>query len=284
MSKKIGITLIVVALTIAVAYSVVAAVTFVGECPVETTTPTVSKTEGRVAEVIYNSFMYTDGSYEYDVQVYVSSSLVTEGLTAEQAQAKKQAVTEAFDTIKRAFKNGGIAVKDLNGEFCISAVLATYDSATDRALASGETGYDVYASTADVYNGFWYSWYVNETETVFADRDADNWLNFVADTLKTVGGISADDIDYVFNYGTKYSVNTIASDADSIYYYTNETDGVSAYVHEFRMTEETRTREITLVQHTPNVWSWYLMAIVVVLIMSGIAILSAGRKGEKHAG
>lgn len=278
MSKKIGVTLIAVALAIIIAYSVIAAVTFVGECPVQTTAPTVAETGDRVAEVIYNSFMYTDGSYEYDVQVYVNSSLVVEGLTSEQATAKKQAISEAFDTIERAFKSSGIAVKELNGDYCISAVLATYDSATDRALANGETGYDVYESSAEVYNGFWYSWYVTKTQTVFASTDADNWLNYCTSVLTSVGGIKSEDIDYVFNYGTKYSVNTIASDADSIYYYTNETDGVSAYVHEFRMTLATRARQITLVQHTPNVWSWYLIAIVAVLIIAGIAIIVAGRK------
>lgn len=277
MSKKIGITLIAVALVITVAYAIVAGVTFYDECPVETTTPKEVETVGRAAEVIYNSFMYTDGSYEYAIQVYVDSAKAVKDLNSEQGNAKKRAMQSAFDTIETAFKQSGIAIKKSEDLF-ISVVLASYDSATDRALASGETGYDIYESNAEVYNGFWYNWYVSESKTVFADTQKDGWLNYIVDVLTNQGGLNSDEIDFVFNYGTKYSVNTIASDADAIYYYTNTADGVSCYVHEFRMTDATRGRTIKLVQSSPNVWSWYLIAIVAVLFATGVTVLAVGSK------
>lgn len=277
MSKRIGVTLLVVALTVAIAYSVVAGVTFVKECPVKTTTPTEAHTESNDAEVIYNALMYTNGSYEYDLQVYVNEQKAVEGLSESAAKEKKKALASAVAAVKNKMVSSGAAVKKSETYF-LNVKLSSYDSATDRALANGETGYDRYVSDTKTYYGLWYNWYVSESTTVFADDKSDNVINYAVNTLKSIGKLKSEEIDLVFNYGSKYSVNTIASDADVIYHYVNESEGVECYMHEFRMKDSDRTRKITLVQHSPNTLTWYLCAIVPILAVTGIILLAKGRK------
>ncbi|MBQ8178456.1 MAG: hypothetical protein IJ033_04605 [Clostridia bacterium] len=278
MSKKIGITLIVIALVVCIAYTIVCVTTF-EDCPVETTKPSAVVEKEYKAELIYNSLMYNTGAYEYSVQAYVNIDHITKDVTLAERAARKQQSKNAISSIKADFEKRGYKIEK-DEDYFVSATIAYYESYDELALANGETGYDYQKSTAKSYKGLLFNDVVSERTTVFEEREG-TVLNVAEAYLNEIDGIAEGDVSLVFNYGTMYKTTTIASDADQIYKLTDEETGISTNIHEFRMTDGNRARVITLVQHTPNSYTWYLSVLVVSLLLAGIIILAKGAKRSK---
>lgn len=278
MSKKIGITLIVIALVICIAYAIICVTTF-EECPVATTKPSSIVEKEYKAELIYNSLMYNTGAYEYSIQAYVNIDMITEGEALTDRAARKQQSKDAISQIKADFESRGYQI-DVSEDYFVSAIIASYESYDELALSSGETGYDMPSSTAKTYKGLFYNDIVSERTTAFESEEG-TVLNKAEDYLNEIDGIAKGDVSLVFNYGTMYKTSTIASDADQIYKLTDDETGISTNIHEFRMTDGNRARVITLVQHTPNSYTWYLSVVVITLLLAGIIIIIKGAKRSK---
>ncbi len=278
MSKRIGITLIVIALVICISYAIICITTF-EECPIETTKPSSIVEKEYKAELIYNSLMYNTGAYEYSIQAYVNVDMITEGVSIAERAARKQQSKDAISSIKEDFEKRGYKIEK-SEDYFVSATIAYYESYDELAFSSGETGYDYHKSTAKSYNGLLYNDIVSERTTVFAESEG-TVLNYAEKLLNEIDGIFDGDVSLVFNYGTMYKTTAIASDADQIYKLTDEETGISTNIHEFRMTDGNRARVITLVQHTPNSYTWYLSVLVVSLLLAGIIILAKGIKRSK---
>ncbi len=278
MSKKIGITLIVIALVICIAYAIICVTTF-EECPVATTKPSSIVEKEYKAELIYNSLMYNTGAYEYSIQAYVNIDMITEGETLTDRAARKQQSKDAIGQIKADFESRGYQI-DVSEDYFVSAIIASYESYDELALSNDETGYDMPSSTAKTYKGLFYNDIVSERTTAFESEEG-TVLNKAEDYLNEIDGIAKGDVSLVFNYGTMYKTSTIASDADQIYKLTDDETGISTNIHEFRMTDGNRARVITLVQHTPNSYTWYLSVVVITLLLAGIIILIKGAKRSK---
>lgn len=276
---KAGIILLVIAAIIVIVYGSVAIATF---SRADVKVYDGGKPSASPVEIIYNSLMFTDGSYRYGIQVYVDADSVTAGVSSAVAEAQiKEAVSRKLKAISDRFTEAGMRVDYDEEEFFVNAVLAEYSGAEEMSIANGETGYDVGTSSGTVYNGFFFSDYVVSYRTAFADAEADNYLNYVYGELTADGLISSSDMDFVFNYGTAYSTKLIESDADYVYLFKSP-DGKQSYVHEFRMSVGEREREITLVQHSPNTASWYLIVITAALIVTGVTFVVVGIKRARE--
>ena len=278
MAKKIGISLIVIALVIAIVYAIIGFTTF-EQCDVETTAPAPLVEKVYKAELIYNSLMYNTGAYEYSIQAYVNVELLTEKATVTDAIARKQQAKDAISSIKAKWVSRGYKI-ETQEDYFVSAVIAYYDDAEQLALSNGETGYDVVTSDAKVYNNWLFNDVVSTRETVFKESEG-TVLNEAEDILNGIDGMNSGDVSLVFNYGTMYKTTTIASDADHIYKLTDKETGIFTNVHEFRMNDGNRARVITLVQHTPNSYTWYLSVVVIALLIAGITLLLKGTKRSK---
>ena len=218
---KAGVVLLAIAAIIVIVYGSVAIATF---SRADVKVYDGGKPTASPVEIIYNSLMFTDGSYRYGIQVYVDIDSVTANVSSAVAEAQiEEAVKAKLKAVSDRFK--------------------------DR--------------------------------TAFADAEADNYLNYVYGELTADGLISSSDIDFVFNYGTAYSTKLIESDADYVYVFKSP-DGKQSYVHEFRMSVDERAREITLVQHSPNTASWYLIVITAALIVTGVTFVVVGIKRARE--
>ena len=246
---KAGIVLLVIAAIIVIVYGSVAIATF---SRADVKVYDGGKPSASPVEIIYNSLMFTDGSYRYGIQVYVDADSVTAGVSSAVAEAQiKEAVSRKLKAISDRFTEAGMRVDYDEEGFFVNAVLAEYSGAEEMSIANGETGYDVGTSSGTVYNGFFFSDYVVSYRTAF------------------------------FNYGTAYSTKLIESDADYVYLFKSP-DGKQSYVHEFRMSVGEREREITLVQHSPNTASWYLIVITAALIVTGVTFVVVGIKRARE--
>lgn len=278
MAKRVGVTLIVIALVVALAYAIICFTTF-EECPVETTKPSPVKENVYKAELIYNSLVYNTGEYKYTIQAYINVDEILDDVTVTERIARIQQAKDAVLAIKQDWQDRGYVIED-SDDFYVSAVIAYYKNADQLALANGQSGYDVVKSDAVVYKGLLYNDMVSERTTVFKEREG-TVLNVAENLLNEVNGISQGDVSLVFNYGTMYKTTTIGSDADQIYQLIDKETGVYTIVHEFRMNDGNRARVITLVQHTPNSYTWYLGVIVISLLIAGIIITIKGIKRSK---
>lgn len=276
-----GIVLLSIALVIVIVYGSVALATF---SRADVDLYEGGKPDAAPVEIIYNSIMFTNGNYQYAIQVYADVDKLTANIASAEAAARiKAAVAAKLGEIYESFTQAGMRVTYEEGSYFVNAVLAEYASYDDISIANGDTGYDAPTSSGKVYTGFWYSDYVVTQTTVFANTEGENWLNFAYEKLVSDGTVSADEIDFVFNYGTAYSHGLIETDADYVYRYIAPDKRVS-YVHEFRMSQDERSREITIVQHSPNTASWYLTVITAAIIVTGASLLLTGNRQNKEKG
>ncbi len=279
MAKRVGITLIVIALTIVIAYTVVGITTF-KECDVITTTPTTIVKGEYKAELIYNSLSYNSGAYEYGVQANVNIAKIVNGATVVEKVAREQQAKDAIASIKAEFESRGYKIT-VSEEYFVSAIIATYASYEELALSNGETGYDLPTkSTNKTYNNWLFNKTVSERVTVFKEVEGTT-LEFAERALNGIDGVYEGDVSFVFNYGTPYKTSTIASDADAIYKLTDKETGLFSVIHEFRLNSGNRGRIITLVQTTPNTYTWYLGVVAVSLLVAGIVTLAVAGKRSK---
>lgn len=275
MSKRIGITLIVIALVICIAYAVIGITTFKA-CPVETTTPSEVKEYECKAELVYSSLMYNSGAYEYSIQASVNVEKLTKNVTVAERLAIVQQSKNAIDSLKQEWENSGYKI-ETKEDFFVSAIIAYYDDYDQLALANGQTGYDKVENSGKTYHGLLFDKIVSERPSIFKEESG-TILNTVEERLNEIDGIEPGDVSLVYNYGTMYKPETISSDANQIYKLNKVDEGLFTIIHEFRMTNDNRGRIITLVQTSPNVYTWYLLPIVCSLLIAGITILVAGAK------
>ena len=276
---KAGIVLLVIAAIIVIVYGSVAIATF---SRADVDVYDGGKPAASSVEIIYNSLMYTDGSYRYGIQIYVDADTLTARVSSAVAEEQiRGAVSDRLKAIYDRFTEAGMRVDYDEEGFFVNAVLNEYSGAEEMSIANGETGYDVGTSSGKTYNGFFFSDYVVSYRTAFADAEADNYLNYAYGELTADGLIAPSDTDLVFNYGTAYSTKLIESDADYVYLFKSP-DGKQSYVHEFRMSPDERGREITLVQHTPNTASWYLIVITAALIVTGVTFTVIGVRRSRE--
>ena len=278
MSKRIGITLIVLALVICVAYAIIGVTTF-EVCPVETTTPKDVKKYECKAEIVYNSIAYSSGTYEYSIQANVNVEKLTKRATITERMAITQQSKDAISAIKQDWETRGYTIKK-SEDYFVSAIIAQYDNYESLALANGQTGYDYSPSDAKVYRGWFFTDTVSERTTVFEQAEG-TVLNKAEEILGEIDGVGKGDVSLVFNYGSPYKVNTISSDADQIYKLNDAEKFAFSIIHEFRMNDGNRGRIITLVQRNPNAYTWYLIPIVCSLLIAGCAVLISSVKRSK---
>ncbi len=278
MSKRIAITLIVLALVICIAYAIIGFTTF-KECPVQTTTPSEVVQADYKAELVYNGLMYNSGAYEYSVIATVNVEKLTRNVTIAEKMAIVQQAKDAITAIKTEWESYGYKIKK-HEEYSVSARIAYYEDYDQLALANNQTGYDKVESDAITYRGLFYNKIVSERTTVFK-QESGTILNNAEEKLNTIDGVSLGDVSLVYNYGTMYKTSTIASDAEQIYQFNDIETGLYTIIHEFRMTNDNRGRIITLVQNSPNVYTWYLLPVICSLLIAGVTILVANAKRSK---
>ncbi|MBO5776186.1 MAG: hypothetical protein J6R35_02315 [Clostridia bacterium] len=277
--KKLGLAILVLALVITVAYVLIGVLTFEAS-PVELTKVGIADKEAIYkAELIYNGLAYADGSYEYSVQAYVNIEEIIKGVTPAEQATRTASAKNAIAQIKARWEQNGYEIVETRDDF-VYAIIVTYEDAEDMSLANGETGYMIYQSSGTAYKGWFYTDTVVERETAYKATEG-TVLNSAEEYLSKIGGMNAGEISLVFNYGTPYKPSSIGSTADSIFQYTNEETYKTCYIHEFRLTNETRGDLITLVQHNPNSITWYLIAIVGAMLVCGITLISVDGKRSK---
>lgn len=279
MSKRIGITLLVIALVVGAVYAIIGFTTF-EECTIQTTKPTEFEASEYIAEIIYNSFSYNDGAYEYSIKININVEKLSKNATVTEKMAIEQQSKDAISAIKLDWEKRGYKIKKAES-YSLSAIIARYSSYDELALANGQTGYDKVEDTATTYKGLFFNKIVSERYTVFKEESG-SVLNLAEKELEKIDGVNEGEIDLVFNYGTMYKTSTISSDAEQIYKLIDEETGLYTIVHEFRMNAGNRARIISIVQTTPNVYTWYLIPIVISLILAGTIILIAGAKRSKR--
>lgn len=277
--KKLAVALLVIALVITASYAIIAVVTF-EKSPVELTEAGLpnEKTQYK-AELIYNGLAYSDGSYEYSVQAYVNLDEVAKGATPAEQAARKASAKNAIAQIKDRWAQNGYEIVETRDDF-VYAIIVTYDDADEMSLANGETGYMIYQSSGTAYKGLFYTDTVVVRDTAFKATEG-TVLNSAEGYLNEIDGMGANEVSLVFNYGTPYKPETIGSDADAIFLYSDEETYKQCYIHEYRLTNATRGKQITLVQHNPNSITWYLIVIVGAMVISGVVLLTAGGKRSK---
>lgn len=278
---KVGVIMLAIAAIIVIVYGSVAGATF---SRADVKVYESGKPNVRPVEIIYNSLLFTNGNYKYGIQVYVDIEALIAGVSSVTGATQiAEAVSARLKTVYDRFTSAGMKAEYDEEGYFIDAVLAEYADAEALSIANGETGYDVSSSSGTLYKGFFFSDYVVSYRTAFADAEEDNYLNYVYDELTADNLIPPSDIDFVFNYGTAYSSELIESDADYVYKF-KAPDGRESYVHEFRMSVDERAREITLVQHSPNTVSWYLIVITAAIIVTGATFVAVGvKRGKENA-
>ncbi len=279
MGKRIGITLIVIALVIAIAYGVVL-ITTVQESNIATTTPGEFKASDYKAEIVYSSYMYNTGAYEYQLKASIDLEKITKNATIVERLAREQQSKDSIQEIKSNFEKRGYKIIS-SDTYSVTAITAYYESYEALALANGYSGYDAPTSSTNTttYMGVLYNEIVSKRQTVFASIEG-TVIEEVENSLSGIDGILEGDVSLVYNYGTMYKTSTITSDADQIYKLIDKESGIFTVVHEFRMDSGNRGRTITLVQTTPNTYTWYLALMVIALLIAGVSILCAGAKKE----
>lgn len=274
--KIAGAALIGAAVIICIVYGIVAGVTFGRED--YGLYSGADAPEARAAELTYNALRYTSGAYKYCVQAYVDIGKLTEGLSPEEKAEKETDIKGAVAAAEQIMKKFGARIENDKDPYYFSAVTAEFASATDMDLALGNDGYEVYTSSAEVYNGFWYSDYVITVSDPFASESG--YLREAKNVL--ADAVGAENLDLVYNYGSAYGTNTVESNADYVYKYKETSAGRESYVHEFRRGADEAAKAQVLVQHSPNTVSWYLLIIVGVLLLSGTVLLITGALRGKN--
>ena len=278
MSKKIGLVLIILALVVSIAYVAIGVGNF-EDCPIKTTTPTEVVKKEYKAKLVYNSLMYNSGAYEYSVQAYVNVEKVAKNATVTERMAITQQSKDAISSIKKDWESYGYKI-ETHEDYFVSATIAYYEDYDQLALANGQTGYVYEKSDATIYRGWIYNKIVSERTTGFK-QESGSILNKAEETLNSIDGITLGDVSLVYNYGTMYKTTTISSDADQIYQLNDKETGLYTVIHEFGMTNDNRGRVITLVQTSPNVYTWYLLPIVCSMFIAGLTLLVSGARRSK---
>ena len=267
--RRVGLLFIILALCLTVAYGTVLGVNYeMQPARAEEATPQVSQ---HIAEIIFCNFNHPNGNVERKLQVYLNYDKLLEGLVGGDRAVQELKYDECLDTLLEYYQAKGLKAEKKDNY--IDVTIALYEDITELYIANGITGYDE-NEPMEVEWGFLFNYYPSTAKTVFANING-TIIDRARGELIDGADIDAEDITFIYNYGTKYNADTVSSNADKIYY----SSSLEMYIHEFVMDDTTRvTREITLRQRAQNNVTWYMMVIVPSLLLTGIAIVVASKR------
>lgn len=222
-------------------------------------------------ELSYNYITYTSGAVEYSVQ----ASFDTERLNPDSDVDTAAAIADTVQKIRSAFEARGYAIgSGSNSEFVTATILYASDL-TELDIMLGNDGYATSSSSAVVEREFWRQDYVIPLSYPF-DGDEDSVLTEITALAMQIPGVTIEDVDTVYNFGSYYSTKTLESNADYVYILNNGSD--KSYIHEFRVNLSDEPGEYYLVQHSPNSVSAYIVLIVLALVAGGAVMLISGSR------
>lgn len=230
---------------------------------------------GYTAEISYNNLLLKDGGILRNLQFYIDSGKLTEGATLAVKTQRLQSAAKKLSDIKDLYESAGFTVN--TSENYVEVSVEYYESYTDMYLAYGINGYESNADETEAETGWFFNKYHRTDTTVFsalASANSGSLASYIvesADILKTVEGMTDNDIAYIYNYGTKYSKFTINSDADNIY----KSSELGITIHKFVMDKDHLNRQITFSQTSPNTITWYAITIMLTAVLAGIFIAIA---------
>ncbi len=256
MIKKITSILITILLSV-----IMGTMLFSGVCFAETTSDNTQAQPTYFAEMTYNNILTGSGSLIRSLQFYVDVNALANktGKTVAITTAESNVVLQS---IQASYEVRGYST-ELKDSF-LDITLEKYDSYTDYYIAYDIDGYEKNTSdNKSENNGLFIDTYI-VGQTVFADMSS-NGLQTQYTKLLLIDGISANDVQFIYNYGTKYSTDLIKSNASKIYYFENH----DAYIHKFTMDINNLDMEYTLIQHSANTVLWYVIILAIGLVLAG---------------
>jgi hypothetical protein len=267
--KRVGFLLIILAICLTVAYGTALGVNYEGQPA--SAEEVITESSQHTAEIIFCNFNYPNGRVERKLQVYLNFDKLLTGLVGGDRAVKELKYNECLDTLLEYYQAKGLTAEKKDN--FIDVTVASYEDTTELYIANGFTGYDE-NEPMDIEWGFLFNYYPSTSKTVFADING-TIIDRARGELIDGAGIKAEDITFIYNYGTKYNVATVSSNADKVFYASD----LEMYIHEFVMNDATRvTREITLKQRAQNNVTWYMMVIIPSLILAGVAIVIASKR------
>ena len=186
-----------------------------------------------------------------------------------------------INSVKETFVNNGFKVEtdEVNGKMKAER---SFDTLTDYYIAMGEDGYSENKKSVPDKKTFFYSYYSSTSKTVFADLKTEGRYVYRIYKACSEAGLEDDKMTLYYVYGTPYGEEAITSTANSVRYASSE----RIHYHTFVFAVEERDNTVTIYQKSPNVWAWYLMAIVAAVVVAAIplAIVITKRRKEKNNG
>lgn len=224
-----------------------------------------------LAEITFNNLNLTDGSVIRALQVYIDTAALTKDVSSTEKELRLWDVESSLSFLAEQYKERGFTAKYEDGFLDIT--LEKFDSFTDLYIASGRDGYEESDGIRGLEWGFWYNKYTFSDKTIFSQME-NTIIQQITNQVADIRGIDEEDIAYIFNYGTLYSKRTLDSDADNIYYYSK----YAINIHKFVMDKDSLDREFTIYQYSPNVITWYCLAIIITAIPAAAYIVYAYKK------
>lgn len=267
--KRAGLVLILLGAVLAVAYAAVALTTFgISEKQVYSGG---AAPEAAPIELSYNYITFTSGEIEYSIQ----ASFDRDRLNPDNDPDVSAAIASAEKNISAALTERGYSVAESEDTDFVKATVIYASDLTELDFLLGYDGYDVGSSSATVEKGFWRQDYIIPLSFPF-DGDEDSVLTEITALASAVPGVTAEDIDTVYNYGSYYSTKTVESNAGYVYYLNYGSTG--SYVHEFRVNLSEEPGDYYLIQHSPNSVSVYIILIVFAMVAGGTVIFVSGSR------
>ncbi len=227
--------------------------------------------KGYEASITYHSYTLSGSGIFFAFEVTLDKEFLKSLASIDNREYFYQ---DLLDELEVFFKGLGYKIEkdEYNGQII---AFAEFDTVTEYYASMGRDGFEVYEDNGDVKKGFFFNDYYSKSTTVFSGiTDEENVLNMVFNKCLQLGA-TKEKILLVYAYGTPYK--TITSDAEEVEY--DISGGI--YVHRFNMTLATAGREINLVNHSPNAWAFYTIAVVVALVIIIVPMTIAIKKKKK---
>lgn len=218
----------------------------------------------------YNEILYSSGAYRaFEIifdKYFVENNLTVDGSKIDFLTPIAESIAKLGYTVTVNITNNSLV-----GE-------ASFDSLTDLYIVLGVTGYESNENNYVTQSSFLYTdTFIKQNSPFNGIEESDSTLKDVIDYFYTLG-VERNHILLNYTYGTPYKI--INTNADEITYSVAN----RLYLHSFDMTLDTVGREITLVQHSPNVIGWYSLAIIIALFVISVPLTVLFIKHDKNKG
>jgi len=231
------------------------------------------------AEVIYNYLNFKNGEIRYTIQAWVNEDYIVSRVANSEAPQLIESINTELTGLKEYFLEEGFVSTYDEDECLFEVVLASYPSRHRMAVSDpNENGYEAYDPLEDLVEwGFYKSIYSSSSEPVFKDIE-DTYIQTVVNALLNIQQITANNLTYIYNFGTSVSTKTIQSNANEIYYNSN----YELYIHEFVMNQDSiADSSIILTQMVYNSLGWNV-TLIIGSIIALIGFYFLMRKIEKR--